>query len=123
MPDEPSLPTPEVPSVDPTVLEAMREMLDDDEVVVDIVETFLQETPPHLRVLEQAASAGDAVAARAAAHLVKGGALTLGALRLGHLCEVVEASPDVPGARLVLREYDDVARQFQALVQQLGGTS
>lgn len=108
---------PEVPggqTFDPTVLTALRTALGDDELVLDIVQNFLVNTPDHIAALGAAAREGDAPNVAATAHRIKGSALTFGAPRLVNLCAALESSPD--GAR---RLVATVAREFNELSSSL----
>ncbi len=62
------------PWLDPSVLEELRESLVDDQLLTEVIQTFLEETPAHLTSLVAATAAGDAAAAAAVAHHVKGSA-------------------------------------------------
>lgn len=95
---------------DPTVLTELRTALGDDEFVLDIVQTFLVETPSHIATLTAAAREGDAQMVAATAHRIKGSALTFGAPRLAYLCVALETSPNESRslASSVAQEFDDL---------------
>ena len=108
-------------SLDPSVLETLREALDDDELLTEVIQTFLDETPTHLASLTAAARSGDAPAVTAAAHLVKGSALTLGAVRLGRMCAALEASPAERLAEGAVQEFEQVSQRLDRFVATLRG--
>ena len=113
------------PWLDPSVLEELRESLVDDQLLTEVIQTFLEETPAHLTSLVAATAAGDAAAAAAVAHHVKGSALTLGAVRLARTCAAIEASPSGQLAEKSVAEFDEVARrlgEFTALLSRHPGT-
>jgi PAS domain S-box-containing protein len=58
----------------------------------EMLELFLDSTRPLLSELERALGAGEAGAAREAAHSVKGAAYSAGAMRLGRLCAAIETA-------------------------------
>jgi CheY-like chemotaxis protein/HPt (histidine-containing phosphotransfer) domain-containing protein len=79
-------------AVDRSVLLALSEMSDeDDDLLRDLIELFLEQTPPQLLALRQAAEAADADALREAAHAMRGSSVTLGAGRMTGLCRDLEA--------------------------------
>lgn len=97
------------PSLDSTVLEGLRQTLDDDGLLADLMHTFLGETPAHLAELTSAQQRGDHASLAATAHLVRGSALTFGATRLATLCATMEASPLEAGGILPALEREYVA--------------
>lgn len=98
------------PTLDPTALESLRDAMGDDELVVEIVEAFLDGTPSQVASLVDAGERGDLSAVVTLAHLVKGGALTFGAVRLVGLCDSLESAPADAGERV-----SAVAEEFEQL--------
>lgn len=72
---------PDLPLLDPTALETLRGALGED-VVTDLVETFLAETPALVHRLTESAAVGDGEAVAASAHSIRGSASNFGAARL-----------------------------------------
>jgi HPt (histidine-containing phosphotransfer) domain-containing protein len=108
--------------LDDGVLTTLRSALGDDELVADIIGSFLSETPKQIETLAAAGRAGDERAVVAAAHLIKGSALTFGAERLVSHCATLETSPGeaptlVPA---VGQAYDEAARSLSRYLAQLG---
>jgi HPt (histidine-containing phosphotransfer) domain-containing protein len=68
---------------------------DDEELAQELVSDFLELFPGQLAEVRAAASAGDAVAVRSAAHRLKGSCLAVGANALGE----------------ILRQCEDAARE------------
>lgn len=104
------------PTLDPTVLAELREALGDDLLVAEIIGAFQAETPGQIASLVAAHDRGDSHALVSAAHLIRGGALTLGADRMAGLCAALEASPDgsprlVPA---VADEFDELTGALSA---------
>lgn len=99
-------------SVDASVLTTLREVLDDDVLLLEIIETFLDQTPDQLAALTLAAGAGENDTVATTAHVVKGSALTLGAVRLGQICAELERAPSEELAAAAVQEYDEVARHL-----------
>jgi HPt (histidine-containing phosphotransfer) domain-containing protein len=109
------------PTLDPDALQTLRDALGDDELVVDITRTFLSGTPAQIDTLASAELSGDLPTLAATAHLIKGGALTFGAVRLVRLCAALEASPAesrglVPA---VAQEFDELSRALSSHVDEL----
>lgn len=92
---------------DPTVLAELRTALDDDEVVFDLVQSFVAAAPRYVAALTTAAEAGDLEAIVATAHRLKGSALTFGASRLVDVCAALESSPADSG-RFVVRLAQEI---------------
>ena len=74
-------------SVDQAVLDRLRELNEDDEpdIVTELIDLFLRDTPPRLAALKDAISEGDAQALSQTAHTLKGSSASLGATRLAAL--------------------------------------
>jgi HPt (histidine-containing phosphotransfer) domain-containing protein len=93
-------------------------------VVAELVATFLAEAPSRLTALRQGVTSGDGREVYRAAHSLKSGAATLGALELAELCRDVEAlggAGDLAGAAVVVPALEagyEVARQ--ALLEAVG---
>ena len=106
---------------DPTNLAALRTALGDDEIVRDIVQTFLAATPGHIAALRVAEREGAPQAIAASAHLIKGSALTFGATRLVNLCATLEASPVEPRGLVaaVEQEFHELSRSLSSYVGEL----
>lgn len=96
---------------DPTALASLRAALEDDEFVLGLAAKFLVETPGRIAALTAATREGDLSAIVAAAHLIKGSALTFGAPRLVNLCAALEASPSEARSLVaaVAHEFDELS--------------
>jgi len=104
--------TPEV--IDPRALTLLAQQLDDS-VVEAIVAAYLGQTGQRSEELRAAIPGGD-TRLRDAAHSLAASSLTVGAMRLGHLCRDIEAAvaaeDDVRARELAQRalpEIDEVA--------------
>ena len=84
----------------PINLTTFRELQDTagEEFVRELVDTFLQETPPMLEQLRQALAAGHADDFRRAAHSLKSNSQTFGAVALGERARELELG-GLDGAR------------------------
>ena len=93
-------------------------------VVAELVAPFLAEAPSRLDALRQGIASGDSREVHRAAHSLKSGAATLGALDLADVCREVEAlggAGDVAGAAALVPAVEagyEVARQ--ALLEAVG---
>ena len=74
-------------SVDQAVLARLRELNEDDEpdILTELIDLFLRDTPPRLAALKDAIKEGDAQALSQTAHTLKGSSANLGATRLAAL--------------------------------------
>ena len=110
-------PTPE-PLFDPGPLEELCEV-GGPELVHELTELFLQDTPELLDALEAAASAEDWQALGAAAHTLRSTAFYLGALALSELARRIElavaAGDPTEGAAIATRPREAFAEVTVAL--------
>ena len=74
-------------SVDQAVLDRLRELNEDGEpdIVTELIDLFLRDTPPRLAALKDAIQEGDAQALSQTAHTLKGSSSNMGATRLAAL--------------------------------------
>ncbi len=74
-------------SVDQAVLDQLRELNEDGEpdILTELIDLFLRDTPPRLVALKDAIKEGDAQAISQTAHTLKGSSASLGATRLAAL--------------------------------------
>jgi HPt (histidine-containing phosphotransfer) domain-containing protein len=80
-----------VPILDDTVLDELRGATGgDEEFIVDLVETYVEEGAANLDGLVAAAAAGDADAIVRPAHTLKSSSASLGAMRLSAIARAVE---------------------------------
>jgi HPt (histidine-containing phosphotransfer) domain-containing protein len=70
------------------------------EVVRELVDHFLTDSPTLLARMQTGAASGDLEALRIAAHTLSSTARTFGLERLGDLCEAIEKNPGGPAARV-----------------------
>lgn len=103
-----------VPALDPAVLDALRDALSDDELLVEIIQTFRSETPGQVQDLTLAQQAGDESSITTTAHRIKGSALTFGATKLVRLCAALESAPHEAGTLVPA-----VAQAFEVLLSAL----
>ncbi|MEO5730875.1 MAG: Hpt domain-containing protein, partial [Byssovorax sp.] len=86
-------PTPitRAPAVDPAALEKLRAMRQgDSDLVLEVIDLFLQETPDRLTALRDGLSRGDFPLIARVAHTIRGSAGHIGAKALTALCARVE---------------------------------
>lgn len=109
------------PTLNPDALGSLREALADDELLAEIIRTFVDEAPRQLAALVGAQRHGDLPGAAAGAHLIRGGALSLGATRLVSLCAALERSPEEADdlAAALTEELAEVARSLTGYLDEL----
>ncbi len=83
-----------VPSVDWQVIDELRDLREEGEpdLLAELIEVFEADTAARLSALRDAVEKGDAEGLRRAAHALRGGSGSLGALRLSRLAEDVESA-------------------------------
>ena len=82
------------PVLQPNALDAIVEMigLDDPEVIVDLLDTFLTDSQRQVEEMHQTLASGDFKTLHRAAHSMKSSSATFGALALSKLCQQLEQS-------------------------------
>jgi CheY-like chemotaxis protein len=80
-------------AVDVTVLEEIQASLGDGspEIVVEIIDLFLDDLPIQIETLRQSIAQGDAPVIQRVAHTIKASAATIGALALATQCAEIES--------------------------------
>lgn len=102
---------------------ALRKILGEDvpdSILVEVIDSYLEDTPKLLQSLSNAAEIGDWSAIRALAHTLKPTSATIGALSLFQLSKELEAMVGVETGRLCPVGHADNSREALVLkVQQL----
>ncbi len=82
-----------LPAIDPQILQSMRDMAAQNAAVFmpQLIGIYLTESSKLIQTMAQAVEAPDAAALSAAAHKLKSGSASLGAMALSNLCKEVEA--------------------------------
>jgi HPt (histidine-containing phosphotransfer) domain-containing protein len=82
------------PVLQPNALDAIVEMIgiDDPDVVVDLIDTFLTDSQRQIDEMHRSMAAGDIKTLHRAAHSMKSSSATFGALALSKLCQRLEQS-------------------------------
>ena len=91
-------------NVDARALEVLRESFDD-ELVVELIGTFLEEAPDLVERARAAVEERDYVTLQRAAHTLKSNAATFGAISLANLCRDLEAkgkAAEIEGAEVLV---------------------
>jgi HPt (histidine-containing phosphotransfer) domain-containing protein len=109
------------PTLDPTTLDDLRVAMGSDDLVVDIIEAFLTGTPGQIDSLVEAGQRGDLPAVVTLAHLIKGSALTFGAVRVVELCQALESAPSDPDGRVtaLAGEFEKLAASLSVYLEAL----
>lgn len=113
----------ELVTIDLSVLDDLRELgAGDDDVLQELVELFLEQTPPRLEELREAVDREDWPALDALARNLRSSCVHLGAIRLASFCEALEAaaresSEQARGfADELSSEFDALERELRALL-------
>lgn len=79
-------------SIDRSVLESLRELQEEGEpdIISELVQLFVEDTPPQLAALREAVDASDAQSVERIAHTLKGSCGNMGAVRMAKLCEELQ---------------------------------
>jgi histidine phosphotransfer protein HptB len=116
---------PEAEIIDQKTLTALRDSLGGDvDFLKELVDAYLDSTPGLFAAMRQAATTGDGAVLQRAAHSLKTGSASMGALPLAALCKQLEdmgrsGALDGVEARIdtAAAAYDDVARALRDIVQ------
>jgi signal transduction histidine kinase/CheY-like chemotaxis protein/HPt (histidine-containing phosphotransfer) domain-containing protein len=109
------------PAIDPSILENLRagRPPGEPDLVSELIALYLEETPAQLRQIQDAVRARDAAGLRHAAHTLKGGSASLGALEMARLSaelEKIGRGGMVDGAAALLLQLEgEYARVCEAL--------
>ena len=100
----------------------LSRLSDDMDLARMVVESFLEEIPGEIDLLESATHQGDAQKATAQAHKIKGAASNVGGLQLSRLAAEMEASCNNHDVKQLIRmmpvlkqEFNDLQKAMQAL--------
>jgi CheY-like chemotaxis protein len=88
---EQEAPPPATIAIDATAFQALQEMIGQEDVVVQVIDSYLEETPKLLEAMSNAVTQSNAEGWKSAAHTIKSASATLGALVLAQLCQRMEA--------------------------------
>ena len=117
---------PEEPIIDGKVLDSFRKLQSADapDIIVQLIDLYLNELPARLTAVHQAVEHGDASRLARAAHTLKGSSANMGARRVARLCldlEMQGKAGDLTGAAdLAARLDQEIESARQALVKQKG---
>jgi CheY-like chemotaxis protein len=105
--------------IDPTTLSSLS-TLGGQDMLDEILTLFVQDTPARIASLDAALREADTLRVRREAHALKGSCRSLGAVRMGALCDAIERSAtsgemDTTGALI-----DDLERTFRSVQTELG---
>jgi HPt (histidine-containing phosphotransfer) domain-containing protein len=102
--------------LDPAALETLLEVIGgEQELLVELIDSFLETAPPLLARLRQGVEQGNAAEVRAAAHILKATGNDFGATRLADLCQQLEER----GKAGRLEEAAELAAQVEAEYEQV----
>jgi HPt (histidine-containing phosphotransfer) domain-containing protein len=79
------------PVFDPVIFQQLREMLNQEEVLAEVITRYLEDAPKLLQDLSDGINQGETELVTRTAHTLKSSSAMLGATRLAHLCQELEA--------------------------------
>jgi CheY-like chemotaxis protein/HPt (histidine-containing phosphotransfer) domain-containing protein len=91
------------------------------DIVTELIDMFLEDTPPWLVALHEALRRADARAFTQAAHSLKGSCGTIGATHIATICAALEERGGQGHLGAVERSLDDLSAEFQRVRQLLEG--
>lgn len=84
----------------------------DAEFLAELVDEFVADAPRQIASLRAAASTGDAVVARRAAHTLKGTSRTFGAASLATMCQEAETAAGSDDLAVVVAVIDSIEAEW-----------
>jgi len=113
-------------SLDAATLAKLKELGGDDpSFLIEVIQQFLQDGPPHMAAIQQALVDGDANALMTAAHAFKGGCRNMGALPLGELCCTLEEQSRAGEVHMLEDVFKEIEHEYSrvqtALETELAG--
>lgn len=111
----------EMTPIDPAALAEICQMVGDDsyELLVEMIDGYFQEAPPLLQSILRAVHEGDAAGLETAAHTLKSLSTTLGAIRLGQMCQHLETLGYQTALHLAADYLPQLETEFALVVQAL----
>jgi HPt (histidine-containing phosphotransfer) domain-containing protein len=91
------------------------------DIVTELIDMFLEDTPPWLVALYEALQRADARAFTQAAHSLKGSCGMIGATHMATICAALEERGGQGHLGAVERSLDDLSAEFQRVRQLLEG--
>jgi len=96
-----------------------------EEMFIEIIETFLSDTPVRLKLLNNALTNNDLTVLTEESHSIKGSSSNIGALKLSALCSVIEKESrnntilnQAENVRLAIIEFDKVKSELSMIISQ-----
>lgn len=122
--NESGRPWADVPTLDPSVLEELREYSSEEQdLAEELIDLFLEDSPKQLIALQRALRDTDRGEVEKRSHRLKGSAGSIGAARLRSICEALESAAR-EGAEPMSGATDaDVATELDALRNALSSFS
>ncbi|XGV97109.1 MAG: PAS domain S-box protein [Leptolyngbya sp. BL-A-14] len=76
------------------ILQDLRDMAgeDADEMIQELIQVYLEDAPQRLQSIQEAIDRNDMVALQQSVHALRSVSVTIGAMRLGKVCEVLESN-------------------------------
>jgi len=103
--------------LDKSVIESLRELSDDGDLIAELFQLFQTDTPPRLDAIDAAIGAADARALHRAAHTLKGSAGGLGATRIQAMCVALEQAGKQGTTEGTAHLAADLRREYARVVR------
>jgi HPt (histidine-containing phosphotransfer) domain-containing protein len=104
--------------------EIRERLMDDDDAVVQVIETFIRDTPAELTRLRESLVSGDMAGATLRSHSIKGAASSVGAHRVREVAlgmeEACRSGEDADRVMAMLPHLERELEQFKLLVGKMG---
>ncbi len=81
-------------AIDDETFQALKDMLDDEEILTELINNYLEDAPQRLLMIHQAIENQDAAELCSFAHALKSLSVTIGAMDLAEICQELESMGD-----------------------------
>lgn len=109
--------------LDAVVFRELRQMLHEQQFLIEVIDSYLEDAPKLLQVMAVAVAQGKATELQQAAHTLKSSSALLGATRLSQFCQVLEAIGSTGSLKeataLMLQMKGEYEKVQAALLQEL----
>ena len=98
---------------DPVIFQQLREMLNQEEVLAEVITRYLEDAPKLLQDLSDGITQGETELVTRTAHTLKSSSAMLGASRLAHLCQELEAKANSDTVEIKAALFSQIQAEYE----------
>ncbi|MFP5274929.1 response regulator [Coleofasciculus sp.] len=111
------------PVFDPVIFQQLREMLNQEDVLAEVIKRYLEDAPKLLQNLSDALTQGQTELLQRTAHTLKSSSAMVGATRLAHLCQELEAKAESNTVEVKAVLVSQINAEYEPVTKVLGQKS